>query len=186
MPDPTDATATQLRNVEQATGMSMAEFGSVIAGRGIESHTMMVAFLKAEYGLSHGNANAVALRVREMAAGGPAPASALLAAQYAGPRAALRPIGERLTAVATGLGPDSAILVQKTGVALRRRKQFGLIQVPSAKRVSLGLNLIDPSADPRLVATPGAMCAYRVDLSDVADVDEAVVAWLRTAYEQAG
>jgi hypothetical protein len=186
MPDPAAATATQLRNIEQATGMSMAEFGTVIAGRGIEGHTTIVAFLKAEYGLSHGNANAVAHRVREMAAGGPAPASALLDAQYTGPRATLRPIGERLTAVAAGLGPDSAILVQKTGVALRRRKQFGLIQVPSAKRVSLGLNLVDPPADPRLVETPGAMCAYRVDLSDATDVDEDVVAWLRAAYERAG
>jgi hypothetical protein len=186
MPDPAAATATQLRNIEQASGLSMAEFGSVIAARGLQGHAQMVAFLKAEYGLSHGNANAVAHRVREMAAGGPTPAAALLDAQYAGPRAALRPICERLTAVAIGLGPDSGIVVQKTGVALRRRRQFAVIQVPSAKRVSLGLNLVEPSPDPRLVATPGAMCAFRVDLADAADVDEDVVAWLRAAYERAG
>ena len=186
MPDPAAATTTQLRNIEQATGMSMADFASAIAAAGVEGHANTVAFLKAEHGLSHGNANAVALRVREIASGGPTPAAALLEAQYAGPKAALRPIYERLASVTTSLGPDAEMQVQKTGVALRRRKQFALIQAPSAKRVTLGLNLVEPSVDPRLVATPGAMCAYRVDLADPAGVDEDVVAWLRAAYERAG
>ena len=186
MPDPAAAAATQLRNIERATGKSMDDFASLVSERGIDSHARIVAFLKAEHGLSHGNANAVALKVRELAAGGPPPADALLDAQYTGPKAALRPIYERLATIAADLGPDVEILIQKTGVAFRRRKQFALVQAPSAKRVTLGLNLADAPEDERVVGTPGAMCAYRVDLPDAGAVDAAVEGWLAAAYERAG
>ena len=186
MPDPASATETQLRNIEAATGMSVAAFATVVADRKIEGHAKIVAFLKAEYGLSHGNANAVALRVREVAAGGPATADALLDAQYADGKAQLRPVYERLATAAAGLGPDVEILVQKTGVAFRRRKQFAVVQAASAKRVALGLNLGDAPGDPRVVPTPGAMCAFRVDLPDADAVDGDVEGWLREAYERAG
>ncbi len=186
MPDPAAATATQLRNIEVATGMSVAAFAAAVAERGIEGHANIVAFLKAEHGLSHGNANAVALRVRELAAGGPATSDTLLDTQYAGSKSAVRPVYERLAAVAVELGPDVEILVQKTGVAFRRRRQFAVVQAASAKRVALGLNLGAAPADPRVVATPGAMCAFRVDLADPAAVDGAVEGWLAEAYERAG
>jgi hypothetical protein len=186
MPDPVAATETQLRNIEAATGMSVAAFAAAVAERDIEGHTKILGFLKAEYGLSHGNANAVALRVRELADGGPASPDALLDAQYAGAKAALRPVYERLAGLASGLGPDVEILVQKTGVAFRRRKQFAVVQAASATRVALGLNLGGTPEDPRVIATPGAMCAFRVDLRDEASVDAAVVRWLAEAHERAG
>jgi hypothetical protein len=186
MPDPVAATETQLRNVEAATGMSVAAFAAAVAAQGIDGHAKIVAFLKSEYGLSHGNANAVALRVRELAAGGPATSDALLDAQYADGKAALRPVYERLAATAAGLGPDAEIVVQKTGVAFRRRKQFAAVQAASAKRVALGLNLGAAPDDPRVIPTPGAMCAFRVDLPDAGAVDADVERWLREAYDRAG
>ena len=186
MPDPVAATETQLRNIEASTGMSVGAFAAVVSEHGIEGHAKTVAFLMSEYGLSHGNANAVALRVREIAAGGPASSDALLDAQYAGGKAALRPIYERLAAMAAAMGPDVGILVQKTGVAFRRRKQFALVQAASAKRVALGLNLPEAPGDARVVPTPGAMCGYRVDLADVAAVDDDVLGWLAAAYDRAG
>ena len=186
MPDPAAATETQLRNIEAATGMSVPAFAAAVAAHGIDGHAKIVVFLKSEYGLSHGNANAVALRVRELAAGGPATADTLLDAQYLGGKAALRPVYERLVAAAAGLGPDVEVLVQKTGVALRRKRQFAVVQAASAKRIALGLNLAEAPSDPRVVPTPGAMCAYRVDLPDAEAVDRDVEAWLREAYERAG
>lgn len=186
MPDPTAATANQLRNIEAATGLTIDDFAAAVAAHGIEGHAKIIAFLKSEYGLSHGNANAVAFRVRELAAGGPAPADALLDAQYTGPKAALRPVYERLRTVATGLGPDVEILIQKTGVAFRRRRQFGVAQAASAKRIQLGLNLGDTPDDPRVQPTPGAMCSHRVDLPDLEAVDADVTGWLTEAYERAG
>jgi len=181
-----DPAETQLRNIEAATGLSVDDFAAAVTDRGIEGHAKIIAFLKAEYGLTHGNANLIALKVRELAAGGPAPADALLDAQYAGMKAALRPVYDSLAAVASGLGPDVEIVIQKTGVAFRRRKNFAVVQAASAKRVQLGLNLGSAPDDPRVVATPGAMCAFRVDLPNEESVDVDVARWLREGYEQAG
>lgn len=181
-----DPAETQLRNIEAATGMSVGDFAAAVADRGIEGHARIIAFLKAEYGLTHGNANLIAFKVRELAAGGPASADALLDAQYAGTKAALRPVYESLAAVAAGLGPDVEIVIQKTGVAFRRRKNFAVVQAASAKRVQLGLNLGSAPDDPRVVATPGAMCAFRVDLPKEESVDADVARWLREGYEEAG
>lgn len=186
MPDATAATETQLRNIEAATGMSIAAFAAVIAERAIDRHAKIIAFLKSEYGLTHGNANLVAFKVRELAAGGPAPSDALLDAQYSGAKAALRPVFERLADIAASLGPDVEVVVQKTAVAFRRQRNFAVIQAASAKRIQLGLNLDAAPDDPRVVATPGAMCAFRVDLPDTKSVDADVTRWLREGYERAG
>lgn len=180
-----DPAQTQLRNIQAATGMSVADFAAAVAGQGIDGHARIIAFLKSEYGLSHGNANLVALRVRELAAGGPASADVLLDAQYAGARTALRPVYERVAHIAADLGPDVEVRIQKTGVAFRRRRNFAVVQAVSAKRVQLGLNLEAAPDDPRVVATPGAMCAFRVDLLDADSVDEDVARWLRESYESA-
>jgi hypothetical protein len=185
MADLAAAVETQLRNIEAATGKTIPALAAAVAERGPLSHSQIVAVLKAEYGLSYGNANALAHKVRELNAGGPPPPDTLLDAQYAGAKAGLRPIYERLVGIAASLGPDVQVVVQKTGVALRRRKQFAVVQASSAKRVELGLNLRSDPASPRVVPTTG-MCSHKTDLNSLPDVDEDVVGWLRTAYDQAG
>jgi predicted DNA-binding transcriptional regulator AlpA len=44
------------------------------------------------------------------------------------------------------LGSDVQTLANKTGVSLRRRRQFAVIEVPSAARIRLGLILADEIA----------------------------------------
>ena len=79
-------------------------------------------------------------------------------------------------------------------MSLRRRRQFALVQVPSATRVALGLNLgrVDDlgarSGVERLTAATG-MCSHRIDLTvdDVVSgaLDADVVALLALAAEHA-
>ena len=73
---------------------------------------------------------------------------------------------------------------KRTAVSLRRSKQFAVVEVPSAKRVQLGIQLKGDPVTDRLLAG-NAMCSHRVNLSEVGDVDDQVVAWLRAAYERA-
>jgi len=184
MTDPQAATETQLRNITAQTGKTVADFTAEVAARGALTHGEIIAFLKAGHGLSHGNANLIAHRVREALAGGPAPVGDLLEAQYTGAKAALGPVRDRLVGIATGLGPDVSVVVQRTGVSLRRRRQFGVVQAPSAARVQLGLNLETTPDDPRVVATSG-MCSHRVDLPTLESVDGDIERWMTLAYEQA-
>ena len=54
-------------------------------------------------------------------------------------------------------------------------------------RVELGLNVKNLPEHARLQKMPaGRMCDFRVDLTDAAQVDADVVAWLRAAYDAAG
>ncbi|QTE27789.1 DUF4287 domain-containing protein [Pengzhenrongella sicca] len=182
MSTPEQAAAAQLRNIEQATGRSVADWAAAASAAGLERHGEILAWLKAEHGLTHGNANGLALAVRAAAAGGPASPDALLDAQYAKGKAALRPICDLVVATARGLGDDVSVVVQKSAVSLRRGRQFALVEAPSAARVRLGFNLKGAEPAGRVVATTG-MCTHSVDLTGPANVDDEVRAWLTRAYD---
>jgi len=67
---------------------------------------------------------------------------------------------------------------KRTGVSLRRSKQFAVVEAASAKRVQLGVQLKGEPVTDRLL-TGNAMCSHKVNLSDVGDV----VGRLRAAYK---
>lgn len=185
VPDPAAQAETQLKNIEASTGKTVAEFTALITKAGLEKHGKIVAHLKAEHGLTHGNANLIAHKVREAMAGGPPPETDLLAAQYEGPKAALRPIFKRLAELAEDQGSDVERVVQKTGVSFRRKKQFALVQAPSAKRIQLGLNLPATPDSERVKETTG-MCSHRVDITDLDQIDPDLEGWINASYEAAG
>ena len=66
---------------------------------------------------------------------------ALVDAQYAGAKAALRPIYDALLAVVRKFGKDVEVSPKKAYVGLRRNKQFAIIQPSTATRVDVGINL---------------------------------------------
>ena len=105
---------------------------------------------------------------------------------YVGPKAALRPVHEALLARMAGFGAFEAAPKQKY-VSYRRNRQFAMIGPATNTRVELGLNVKNLPEHARLQKMPaGRMCDFRVDLTDAAQVDADVVAWLRAAYDAAG
>lgn len=185
MADPKKQAETQLRNIEKATGMTVAQFVDAVQKAGLLKHGKILAFIKSEFGMTYGNANLMSHVVREKMAGGPPSAASLLDAQYSGKKAGLRPIYEVLSSFAENLGGDVSKVIQKTGVSFRRKKQFALVQVPSSKRVQLGLNLSNTPNDERIKETKG-MCSHRVDVTSLDGVDDTLRSWIRLAYEGAG
>ena len=104
---------------------------------------------------------------------------------YAGPKAALRPIHDRLMAAIEKFGAFE-IAPKKGYVSLRRRKQFAMIGPATITQVEVGLNMKDVPAAGRLQAVPpGRMCQYKVRLAGAREVDAELVAWLRRAYDSA-
>lgn len=185
MTDPEQAAQNQLRNIERDTGRSVSAWAEVVrTGVTGDRHGEVVAYLKTEHGLTHGNANALAHAVRALATG-PVSDDELLAQQYAGPKAALLPTYEEILAIARGLGDDVVVSVKKTGVSLRRRKQFALVEAPSSRRVRIGFNLAGTPPTDRLRPATG-MCTHSVDVTDPDDVDDEIATWLRQAYQLAG
>lgn len=177
------ARSTQLRNIEQSTATPLADWFALIEGRRTEGlkHGQLVAWLKSEHGLTHGNANAL---VHASAAEGESEPVDLVATQYADGKESLRPLYDRLVALAASLGDDVEVSPKKTSVSLRRSKQFAVLTPATRTRIDVGLNLGDAPADGRLEQTTG-MCSHRVRISSVDEVDDEFARLLRAAYERA-
>lgn len=168
-------------NLQEKTGRTMPEWFTVLAATGLEKHTELMNFLKSEHGISHGFANGIALQFRSRDES--QAEDDLVAAQYAGAKSALLPVYEKVLAAASALGADVAIAPKKTSVSLRRAKQFAVVEVPSAKRIQLGLQLKGEAPTERLLAW-GGMCSHKVFLTSTDEVDAELLGWLREAYER--
>jgi predicted transport protein len=185
MADKVDAaTQTMVRNLEEKTGKTMDQWVAVVKKQGPKKHGELVAFLKDTHQMGHGYANLVVhTAAGQIGAGAPA-GEDLVAAQYAGDKAALKPIYDMLHAAITKFGPDVEVSPKKAGVSFRRSKQFALIGPGSKTRIDVGLNLKGVPASERLEAWTG-MCTHRVRVESPAQIDKALLGWIRDAYDKA-
>ncbi|MBL0174032.1 MAG: DUF4287 domain-containing protein [Ignavibacteria bacterium] len=185
------AIETQLKNIQTRTGKSLDALFAVLRKSGLTKHGELLALLKEELGMGHGDANAIVkayARSKEAPAGGDASSSddAVVDALYAGPKASLRPIHDKVMAAVAAFG-DFEIAPKKTYLSLRRKKQFAMVGPATKTRVEVGLNMKDIEGTERLLALPpGGMCQFKVNLSDVKDVDRELLAWIKRAYDAAG
>lgn len=168
------------------TGRSLAQWVEVARGCPDPGHMATVAWLKAHHGLGHGHANTVVHALNATAAVSQ-DGDDLVAAMFAGPKAAMRPVHDAILAALAGFGADLELSPKKGYVSFRRAKQFGLGQPSTRDRYDLGLCLKGEPASGRLEAAGSwnGMVSHRVRLASPADVDAEVTGWLRAAYERA-
>jgi len=185
------ATETQLKNIQDRTGKTLDELRAIVEQSGLEKHGEIRAMLQRDMGMGYGDANALVLFLRrtdgtraDEAAG--ATSDDVLRDIYVGAKAGLRPIHDKLIAAIEQFGPFE-IAPKKGYVSLRRNKQFAMIGPATNSRVEVGLNMKGVDASERLAAMPpGGMCNYKVKVTDPAEVDAELVAWVRRAYDNAG
>ncbi|MBI1900804.1 MAG: DUF4287 domain-containing protein [Planctomycetia bacterium] len=184
---PEEMAASMIANLKEKTGKSLEEWLKIARACGETKHGGIVARLKSKHGLTHGYANLVAHKMLEAAGGAPADGDDLVAAQYAGAKAALRPIYDAIIAAVQKLGGDVEVSPKKTYVSLRRSKQFALIQPSTATRIDVGINLKGVAPGKRLDPSGSfnAMVSHRVRVCSLKEVDKELVAWLKEAYERA-
>lgn len=175
--------ASQEANIERTTGRSIAEWIEVVRASGLEKHGQQVAMLKADHGLGHGNANLIAIRAKEAAAGGAPTDDQLVESHYAGNNAGLRPLYDAVIREVTGYGPDVELAPKKAYVSLRRRKQFASVG-PAAGQLEVCLNLPGNAPTERLKGMTG-MASHKVRITDATGLDAELRGWLREAYDRA-
>jgi hypothetical protein len=187
MTDKDPAVLKMEANIAEKTGRSVPEWVKVLQTSGLQKHGEIVKFLKTEHGFTHGYANLVAHQALQSSAAHQDDGD-LVAAQYAGDKAALRPIYDKILKAAQGFGGDVEVAPKKTYVSLRRKKQFALVQPSTKTRVDLGINLKGKPPAGRLEASGSfnAMVSHRVRLESASDVDAEVIGWLKEAYDAAG
>ena len=58
-PWPKQGPASYFASIEQKYGRSISEWQKIIAGCDLDKHMVIVGYLKSEYGMGHGHANAL-------------------------------------------------------------------------------------------------------------------------------
>jgi Domain of unknown function (DUF5655)/Domain of unknown function (DUF4287) len=189
MVDIDKAVQTQLANIQKKTGKTLDQLYAWLKKTGLAKHGELRDAAKSGLGLGHGDANTLVTMFRRSTGADSAPAATAGAAVdqiYSGPKAALRPIHDRVMQAIGKLGPFE-IAPKKAYLSLRRKKQFAMVGPATKTQVEIGLNHKDLEAGERLVALkPGGMCQYKVRLSSPGEVDAELVGWIRAAYEAAG
>jgi hypothetical protein len=180
------ALATQLANIEKRTGRTLSELRAVVAGSGLQKHGDLVAMLKRDLGMGHGDANTLVHLARRADAPVAPASSDPLDDIYTGAKAGLRPIHDRLMAGIDAFGAFE-VAPKKGYVSLRRRKQFATLGPATKSEVEVGLNAKDERVTSRFARLPpGGMCQYRTRISSVDAVDAELLAAIRIAYDEAG
>jgi len=181
---PEEMLESMIRNLEEKTGKTLPQWIKIAKSGKLAKHGELVKFLKTEHGVTHGYANLIAQKTLQGDAE-PAGDAGLVAAQYAGDKAPLRPIYDAVIAAVTKFGGDVEVSPKKAYVSLRRNKQFAIVQPTTKTRVDVGINLKGTQPTDRLEASGSfnAMVSHRVRVSDKKEVDKALIAWLKQAYE---
>lgn len=182
---------TQLQNIQTRTGKPLDELYAIIRKSGLTKHGEIRDMLKRDLGLGYGDANTLVTFYLKSDGGRAAPAQGAapedaISEIYSGARAGLRPIHEKLMGAIAKFGPFE-IASKKGYVSLRRKKQFATIGPAARTRVEVGLNMKGVRAAGRLAAMPpGGMCQYQVKVTDIKEVDQELLAWIKQAYDSAG
>ena len=183
---PEEMAAAMIRNLPEKTGRSLEEWLVITKTSGLEKHGAITKYLKQDHGLTHGFANLIAHKTLQAGKAADGEEGDPVAAQYAGPKAGLRPIYDAIVAQVSKFGPEVELSPKKSYVSLRRNKQFAIVQASTRTRVDVGLNLKGEATTERLEASGSfsGMCSHRVRLNAADQVDHELVGWLRQAYER--
>lgn len=173
-----------LDTVKAKTGKTPDDFRALAAQKGLTKHAELLAWLKTEFDLGHGHANAIIQVIRNAGA----PKVALddkIAAHFEGGKAVWRGPFDALLNKLKADHDDIAVASTKSYISLLRKdKKFGIVQV-TIQRLDIGIKLKGAAAEGRFAEAGSwnAMVTHRVQITDAAEIDAEVVAWLLRAYD---
>ncbi|MFT6036332.1 MAG: putative transport protein [Marivirga sp.] len=176
------ALQTMINNMPEKTGKSLEEWKKIVKAKNFEKHGQAMKFLKEEHAVTHGFANTIIQLSKEERTS----MEELVAGQYIGKEALLL-IYRQLIETVLQFGEDVTLSPKKTTVSLIRSKQFALIKAATKKRIDLGLKLPNKGISDRLENSGpfGTMCTHRVQITEIQQIDNQLIGWLKEAYEQA-
>ena len=185
---PEEMMEAMVRNLAEKTGKTLAQWLKITGRSKLSKHGEIVKSLKSEHGVTHGYANMIAHKTLASDAGSAADVGDLIDRQYAGAKADLRPMYEKLIAAVNKFGQDVEISPKKAYVSLRRAKQFALLQPSTATRLDVGIKLkgVEPAGRLEASGSFNSMVTHRVRIGSLKDADKELVGWLRQAYKAAG
>ncbi len=180
-------TQSMIDNLPMKTGKSLEQWFGILHAEGIAKHGAIMKLLMESHGASYGFANLIANQFLQHEVQGAETDEDLVADQYKGAKAELKPIYDAILSAINAFGDDVVIAPKKNYVSLRRKKQFAIVQPSTRTRVDIGLNMKEEPGTSRLESGNifNGMCSHMVTVHKVMDIDRELIDWLHIAYEQA-
>lgn len=179
------ATQTMIENLYKNTGKTLEQWTEMVGKESFAKHGEIIKFLKENHGLTHGFANLIAHKSKGSDAGSAENSNDLITAQYLG-KENLKAIYDQLIASILAFGNDIEIAPKNAYVSLRRKKQFAILQPATKTRFEIGINLKGQEATGKLEGEkPNSMCSHKIKISDIKEIDNEIINWLKAAYENA-
>lgn len=180
------ATQTMIDNLHKNTGKTLENWIEIVIRENLPKHGEIIKFLKEKHGLTHGFANLIAHKSKGSDAGSAQNQDDLVIKQYLG-KEHFKPVFDRLMAEIQQFGNDVELAPKNTYVSLRRKKQFAILNPATKTRFEIGINLKGQEPKGKLEAEkPNSMCSHKINITDINDLDNEVLNWIRAAYENAG
>jgi hypothetical protein len=182
-----------MAKLKEKTGRNLDEWIAFIKKEGPPTEPERRAWLKSKHGLGTNYAWWLAERADGKGEEDGDPQKYLEAAaryveeMYAGAKAGLRPIHDKILELGRKLGKDVKVCPCKTIVPLYRNHVFAQIKPTTRTRIDLGFSLGDRKATGRLIDTGGFAkkdrITHRIPITKLAEIDDEVKGWLQKAYE---
>jgi Domain of unknown function (DUF4287)/Domain of unknown function (DUF5655) len=176
--------ASYLENIKAKTGKTPDDFRVLAAKKGLEKTGQIVAWLKTDFELGHGHANAIAHLLTRVETS----PDDKVAAHFSANKSVWRKAFDALEIKLRKFGSDVEIAPNRTYINLcRGAKKFGIVQISSADRIDIGIKLKGLAVTERLelAGSWNAMVTHRVRITDAKEINAEVLAWLKQAYEAA-
>lgn len=178
-----------LDNIKLKTGKSPDDFKKLAQKKGLLKAGVkageIVTWLKSDFELGHGHAMAIYAVFKGMKQ---KPVAEGLGKYFTGGKSAWRSVFDSLMKEIREFGDDISIAPTATYLSiLRGTRKMAVVQINS-KRMDIGIKLKGMAATKRFVlaGTWNTMMTHRVILSDETEIDDELMNWLRSAYEQNG
>jgi hypothetical protein len=177
------------KNLFERTGKTMEEWVEIVKRSGPPTEKERRAWLKDVLGFTTNYAWWVAERAEGRGTAEQYDPEALVEALFAGGKAGLRPLYDRLLELGLKLGPDVKVCPCQTMVPFYRKHVFAQIKPTTRTRIDFGLALakVDKPMPERLIDTGGLAkkdrITHRFALQSETDIDKEVEKWFKIAYE---
>ena len=177
---------SQLANIQERTGRTLDELFARLEAAEPRGFEELRDLLMEETGMERGDAETVAFAHRQRGTDAPKTVNGELARIYSGDREELRRVHDALMERIGDLG-DFEVSPREGYVGLRRKKQFATVGPAGVKELEITMEFdhADPPERHRPSEEDGSG-RHSVRISDVDEVDEELIAWMREAYERAG
>ncbi|HEY5826189.1 MAG TPA: DUF4287 domain-containing protein [Cyclobacteriaceae bacterium] len=178
-----------LDTIKAKTGKTAVDFKKLAEKKGLLKEGVkageIVAWLKKDFDLGHGHAMAIYTVFKETK-DKKEPVEKSIAKHFAGKKSAWEPVFTSLMRDLREFGDDIVIAPTASYLSiLRGSRKMAIVQITGG-RMDIGIKLkgVKPTKRFESAGSWNAMMTHRVQITSERQLDEEIMDWLRSAYEQ--